>query len=187
MAKQDLRHLKSFDIIELCEHLSDQHHRSEKELLKNIDGKINTLSKVDRSRNIPRLHRTFHLMALDLEQHIGIEERIIFPFAVKMAKKGKTFHPGNFPELHTVVMLMMKLCRGQENILEKIAGIRKLTDHYNAPVGSAPTRKSCYEELQQLDCDIQQHFFIENNILLKKLEEFEWMVRLEESAKSNLN
>ena len=187
MVKQDLRHLKSFDIAELCDHLAAQHHRPEKEFIKNTGGRIKTLLRIDRSRDIQLLNKAFRFIAVDLEQHIGIEERIIFPFAEKMAKKGTSFHPENFSELRTVVLLMVKLCKRQEDILEKIADIRKLTDHYNAPVDSPSTRKYCYEELQQLDLDIQQHFFIENNILLKKFEELEMMEHLEENVNTKLN
>ena len=187
MEKQKEITYDSMDVVELCNYLTENHHSLERKLMSEIKDHIEVVLKVEKNRlgQMPFVRDNFLQMAWKLEQHIAAEEQIIFPFAEKFAKQGRKKHLIHFPELRHIIDMLVKLVNKQKSILESMEAIRNLTHHFNAEVKDSPSHKLCLDELHRLDLNIQQHFFIESNVLVKKMEHLEDIAHVEENEIKN--
>jgi len=101
--------------------------------------------------------------------HIRYEEEIIFPYICQVVHA----HENNDSYAKLLVKTLRKpldaMIQHEHNLLEApIFNIRELTNNYQIPEGSCVSHKVALSRLKELDNDLVQHIYLENEVLFPK-------------------
>jgi regulator of cell morphogenesis and NO signaling len=171
MKNNNVVNFNEMSIDKLVGYISSTHHSYLKEVIHSFSVHLKTMLKVDvkdHAEVISMRDEIVKLKAL-LEQHITMEEHILFPYINRLILK-------NEPLRKTEIIsesLIRKIKKEHLTILMIINKIRVLSKGYTPPVNSSPTLKLCYAQMFDLEQDIYRHVFVEENILFPKLLDFE--------------
>lgn len=111
------------------------------------------------------LHRSFHQLKMDLEQHLVSEEEIVFPLIAEYEKTGST------SALEKALQKIDELESEHDDAGDLLKEMRKITDQYTLPEEACRTYTLTFQKLEQLESDMFQHVHLENNILFPRLRE----------------
>lgn len=156
----------------LAEYISNTHHAYLKEMILSFKVHLKTIVKVD-NKNYPEVlligNKIEELRSL-LEQHLNMEEHILFPYLKNLLKKQDSVTDGSESRAG---ILILKIKKEHVKISEVINLIRKLSNDYTPAGNSSPSLKLCYAQMFDLEQDLHRHIFIEEQILFPKLLEYE--------------
>lgn len=112
---------------------------------------------------LARVHRLFHDLEVELEQHMIKEEEILFPLvkAYEASASKKLLD-----EIYKVNNELEAEHEGAGGILKEL---RDITNNFSAPAGSCTSYQLTYKGLEALEWDLFQHIHLENNILFPRL------------------
>ncbi len=112
---------------------------------------------------LSRIHRLFHNLEMELEQHMIKEEEVLFPLAKAYeAKPSQRL----LDEIYRVNEELEEEHEGAGDILKEL---RELTDNYMPPTDGCGSYVLTYKGLEALEWDLFQHIHLENNILFPRL------------------
>ncbi|KQO17288.1 iron-sulfur cluster repair di-iron protein [Paenibacillus sp. Leaf72] len=151
---------------ELIEHVIQTHHvyvQQELPLLSEFTTKILRVHGHKQADVLPRLHRLFHEMKLELEQHLIDEEEQIFPLI-------RQYEQEPSPELHQkLTAAITELESEHSQVGDLLKEMRAVTHHYELPEGACRTYTLTFQKLEELETDLFQHIHLENNILFPRV------------------
>jgi regulator of cell morphogenesis and NO signaling len=110
----------------------------------------------------------FQQLCDDLKQHMFKEERILFPFIVKLEQSRlEGDHPpmAPFGAINNPIRMMMLEHDTAGEILREI---RLLTSDFTVPADGCISYRTLYQALEAFEQDLHQHVHLENNILFPK-------------------
>lgn len=155
--------LQSFT--QLVDHIVNTHHlylQREMPLISEFVTKILRVHGAKHSE-LAKVHRLFHTLKMELEQHLIKEEEILFPLIKEYEKK-------------PTAQLLEKIKNVTSNIEEEheqagdiIKELRKITYQYELPSDACTSYRIAYQKLEELESDLFQHIHLENNILHPQL------------------
>ncbi|WDE96245.1 iron-sulfur cluster repair di-iron protein [Lentisphaera profundi] len=150
-------------LTELCDHIEEAHHRHLENLLPELEHLIQKVAHAH-GDNHPFLHEllfVFQGLHVELMQHMGKEEQILFPFCkiIETSTEAQSFHCGS------VANPIRVMCMDHDNAGEVLREIRQLTSNYEIPDDVCTTYRIMMEELQAFELDMKQHIHKENNVL----------------------
>ena len=149
---------------DLIEHIINTHHAYLNTELPEISKYVNTILKVHGKTHgdvLFKVHKLFHSLKADLEQHLIKEEQILFPM-IKEYDKDPSVEMVD--RIAAVIKEIEDEHEGAGGILKDL---RKITDEYKAPEDGCGTYKITFQKLEALEADLFQHIHLENNILFK--------------------
>ncbi|MGA8943051.1 MAG: iron-sulfur cluster repair di-iron protein [Thermoactinomyces sp.] len=111
------------------------------------------------------LHRAFHQLKMDLEQHLVSEEEILFPLILEYEKTGSV------SALEKALQKIDELESEHDDAGNLLKEMRKITNQYTLPEGACRTYTLTFQKLEQLESDMFQHVHLENNIMFPRLRE----------------
>lgn len=150
---------------ELIDYIVSTHHAYLEKTLPVLSELTTTILRVHGTNHqeLSRVHKLFHILKMDLEQHLITEEQILFP-AIKKYEKNPA------PELlEEAGKTISKLETEHEDAGKILKELRSITDHYRLPQDACPTFTKAYSLLQELEDDVFRHIHLENNILHPRL------------------
>lgn len=117
----------------------------------------------------------FRELGADLETHMTKEERVLFPYVIRMEAATKQKVPlfrAPFGTVANPVRMMMLEHDRAGDILKKI---RQLSSNYVTPADGCLSYQTLYSALEELERDLHQHIHLENNLLFPRAIEMEPM------------
>ncbi len=143
---------------DLVDHIEQHYHAA---LRRDLPPLIEAARKVERVHAakpfVPMgLADTLTTIAIDLEQHMGKEERVLFP----MIRRG-----GRGP---TVAMPIAVMESEHDHHGESLATLRALTNDFTIPPGACATWTALYRGLATLERELMEHISLENNVLFMR-------------------
>ncbi|MGD8191251.1 iron-sulfur cluster repair di-iron protein [Brevibacillus ginsengisoli] len=112
---------------------------------------------------LSQLHRLFHSLKLELEQHLVKEEEILFPliraYEAIPTEENRNQAFAKLNELESEHELA-------GNLLKEM---RAITNDYTLPEGACRTYTITFHKLAELESDLFEHIHLENNILFPRL------------------
>jgi regulator of cell morphogenesis and NO signaling len=149
----------------LIEHIVNTHHAYLKRELPAISQLTTKILRVHgaKHRELSKVHRLFHLLKLELEQHLIKEEEELFPRIVQYAANPST------ELLASVVSLIDTIESEHTNAGDILKELDALTDHFQVPADGCTSYRLTYQKLHDLESDLFQHIHLENNILHPRL------------------
>lgn len=116
-----------------------------------------------------QLLETVYKLRDDLLPHLEHEEKIIFPYIKQIAhayENSESYASLLVKTLRKPVEAMMM--QEQEYISDYLYILRDLTNNYTPPSNACVSHKVSFLKLKELDDDLVQHLFLENEILFAK-------------------
>ncbi|GAA4383801.1 iron-sulfur cluster repair di-iron protein [Hymenobacter koreensis] len=103
----------------------------------------------------------------ELQAHLQKEERILFPYIVRLeqAAAGQPFAPAPFGTVQNPIRMMEAEHDDAGRLLEQLA---EVTGQFTPPADACNTYCFVYRRLQELDTDLRLHIHLENNILFPR-------------------
>jgi len=115
----------------------------------------------------------FHELGADLETHMGKEERVLFPYVIRMEAAARQLVPLFRPPFGTVANPVRMMMLEHDRAGELLKQIRALSLDFVAPGDGCISYQTLYAALEGLEKDLHQHIHLENNILFPRAVEME--------------
>ncbi len=151
---------------EMVDHILNTHHAFLRQGLPALSELVTTILRAHGAAHgdvLSRVHRLFHTLKMDLEQHMITEEEVFFPLI-------KKYEADPDPEiLGKIVSIAEELEKEHDGAGDVIKELRSVTGDYGIPEDVCMTYESTYEKLKELEADLFQHIHLENNILFPRL------------------
>lgn len=151
---------------ELTQYIEDTHHVYVRKVLPELGELTVKIMKVHGQKHavLFRVHKLFSTLRAELEQHLIMEEEVVFPL---IAEYDKTSSAQSFEKAKQVIRQTEDEHEAAGNILKEL---RKITEDYSVPEDGCSTYYLTFKTLEELEADLFQHIHLENNILFKKME-----------------
>ncbi|SDZ59005.1 regulator of cell morphogenesis and NO signaling [Evansella caseinilytica] len=149
----------------LIDHILQRHHSYLVEELPDLSFYVTKIYRVHGVTHpeLAELHRLFHQLKLELEQHMVKEEQIIFP-AIRHyeATNGQA-------EREIAASRIHELEAEHDEAGSLLKRIREVTSDFTLPPDACTTYRMTYKRLEELESDMFQHVHLENNIMFPRL------------------
>ena len=150
---------------DLIDHIVQNHHAY---LLKELPLLSEFVTKILRvhgsaHRELSQLHKLFHQMKMELEQHMISEEEIVFPL-IKKAEQ-----TGDQTSLSKAAETIEELEAEHSAVGQLLKEMREITDNYRLPEDACRTYTLTYQKLEEMESDLFQHIHLENNVLFPRV------------------
>lgn len=153
---------------ELVDHILNTHHvflRQELPLLSELVTTILRAHGATHGGVLSKVHKLFHTLKMDIEQHLITEEEVLFPL---IREYGMNPAPSILGKILPITGELEKDHDGAGDIIKEL---RKITEQYGIPEDVCTTYEKTFEKLEALESDLFQHIHLENNILFPWLEQ----------------
>lgn len=117
---------------------------------------------------IVEIARIFERVAVDLQNHMLKEERILFPYIDALANAFQGTGSVRRPPFGTARNPIRMMEAEHQAAGDEMYEIRRLSETYTPPVDACTTFKVTYQELKEFERDLHQHVHLENNIVFPK-------------------
>ncbi|WP_280771897.1 iron-sulfur cluster repair di-iron protein [Salipaludibacillus daqingensis] len=150
---------------ELMNHVVQRHHGF---LLKELPDLSFYVTKIFRVHGgahpeLADLHKQFHNLKMELEQHMVKEEQMVFP---AIHRYEQTLDTNDYAQ---AVQRIDELEEEHEAAGDLLKSIRSITNDFTLPAGACTTYNLTFSRLEALESDMFQHIHLENNILFPSL------------------
>lgn len=152
-------------VAELLDHIVNTHHAYLNTTLRPLGELVTTVLRVHGARHpeLAQVHRLFHELKTDLEQHLIQEETQVFPRIHAWVAGESTEDPG------TIAQAMAELEADHDRAGDLLKAIRTATTDYALPEDACATYQYVFDKLQELERNTYLHVHLENNVLFPKL------------------
>lgn len=151
----------------LVDYVVNTHHAylvQELPKLSQLTTKILRVHGEDHGNVLSPVHKLFHTLKMELEQHLIKEEEIVFPLI-------KEYEANPSSELlDKTLKTINELESEHDEVGNILREIRKVTDGYTVPSDGCYSYDLTFKGLELLEGDTFQHVHLENNILFSRLE-----------------
>ena len=162
-------------LAELIAHIERTHHVYTCQEIARLGPLFEKVCSVH-GKNHPELFRLrgiFDALAGELTTHLMKEERVLFPYIVRMEESvvaGEPVLPPPFGSVRNPVAMMMNEHDGAGSALRDM---RQLSGGYAPPSDACISYQTLYQALAGLEADLHRHIHLENNILFPRAIEME--------------
>jgi len=174
-AQQAVRDWQREPLAELIAHIKSTHHKYTREELARLDPLLNKVCSVH-GKNHPELLRiraSFRALSEELTMHLMKEERVLFPYIMRMEEaviQKEPVVPSPFGSVRNPVSMMEHEHDSAGNALR---AMREASSSYTAPPEACVSYHTLYKALAEFEADLHQHIHLENNILFPRAIEME--------------
>ncbi|MDG5789935.1 iron-sulfur cluster repair di-iron protein [Evansella sp. AB-P1] len=151
----------------LIDHILHRHHGYLVEELPDLSFYVTKIFRVHGTSHpeLADLHRLFHDLKTELEQHMIKEEQVVFP-AIRQYEANPVQEERNL-----ATNRIHELESEHEEAGSLLKKIREVTSDFTLPYGACTTYRMTYKRLEELESDMFQHVHLENNIMFPRLTE----------------
>jgi regulator of cell morphogenesis and NO signaling len=158
----------------LADYIVNTHHSYVRKNLPDIRAYALKVMRVHGARH-PELKTVYELVEqihIELDAHLDIEEKILFPFIKALALAGQNLRLRE--ELpFTAENPIRRMEVEHETVGKALASVRVLTNNYTLPEDACASYSLLYRMLEEFEEDLHLHVHLENNILFPKTLELE--------------
>lgn len=153
-------------VADLIDHIVSTHHYYLRKELPVLSEFVTKILRVHGAAHgeIAALHKRFHQMKIELDQHLITEEEVLFPLLKRYASEPSE-------ELREQTIKGLRELESDHSLVgDCLKDMRQLTNDYALPPDACRTYTLTYQKLVELESDIFQHVHLENNILFPRIE-----------------
>lgn len=158
-------------LTEIVRFIVDHFHAELREELPRLGQMVAKVASVHGERHpavLPALEATFRALREELEMHMVKEERILFPYALKLeeiAARGGSLPVSPFGSIEAPIGAME---HEHDDAGRALARMRELTGGYVPPEGACNTFRGLYHGLEAFETALHAHIHLENNVLFPR-------------------
>ncbi|MGG2093430.1 iron-sulfur cluster repair di-iron protein [Bacillus sp. S13(2024)] len=155
---------KTASYSELIDYVVNKHHHYLNEELPLLSPYVTKVLRVHGAGqpHLAQIHKLFHELKTELEQHLIKEETEDFPLILAFEQNPSD---ENYTKLRKVVDELENEHIQAGNIIKEL---REITNDFTPPAGACGTYRLVYQRLEALESDLFQHIHLENNILFPR-------------------
>ncbi len=147
---------------DLIDHIVNKHHAFLQTTLAPLGELVTKILRVHgphHGQQLQQVHRLYHNLKMELEEHLIKEEASVFPLLVEYERTGsKELLDKAVAQIHR----LEEEHAGYGNLLKEL---RQATDGFAVPADSCSTYQYTFQKLHELEQDTFMHVHLENNIL----------------------
>jgi len=167
---------EKWDLCFLADYVERVHHEYLRVAMPESLSTLEQFAKAHQKRYsyLSELVSVFAGLVNEMIPHMVQEEEIIFPYIRRVvhAFNSKESYAGLFVRtLSKPVKLVMD--HDHALVVKSLYRIRELTNYYCPPSNACTNHKVCFFTLREIDNDLVQHLYLENNILFPRAIEME--------------
>ncbi|HZW83117.1 MAG TPA: iron-sulfur cluster repair di-iron protein [Candidatus Deferrimicrobium sp.] len=149
----------------LVDHIINNHHTYVQRELPQISELTTKILRVHGANHgeLAKVHRLFHTLKMELEQHLIKEEEVLFPL-IKQYEQNPSKET-----LDRISKQVLETEQEHDAAGDIIKELREITAQYTVPQDACTTYGLTYRKLVDFEADLFQHIHLENNILFKRL------------------
>ena len=157
-------------LAELVAHIMNTHHKYTREEIARLGPLLAKVRSVH-GKNHPELdsvRAVFHGLAQELTMHMMKEEKVLFPYIVRMEEavvQKEPILPSPFGSVQNPVLMME---HEHHHAGEALRALREITDSYTVPPDACISYETLFQALAEFESDLHQHIHLENNILFPR-------------------
>jgi regulator of cell morphogenesis and NO signaling len=177
-APPDERSWRDAPLAELVQHIVDRYHVWLRAELPRLGAMMDKVLGVHGARHaeLAAVAHTFRALVDDLGPHMMKEERVLFPFIVRLeagAAHGQAPEEGCFGTVENPIRVMEA---DHEAVRELLLRLRGHTSGFTPPEDACNTYRGLYHGFGELERELHEHIHIENNVLHPRALELEQRV-----------
>ncbi|MBC8014833.1 MAG: iron-sulfur cluster repair di-iron protein [Sporomusaceae bacterium] len=159
--KNEEKDWRQVPLSQLIDHIVATHHVYLQRELPQISEFVTKILRVHgvAHSELSKVHKLFHTLKMELEQHLITEEEVLFPLIKEYEKTPSSLLLGKIKEVTHAIE------NEHEQAGDVIKELRKITNQYNLPSDACTSYRLAYQKLEEMESDIFQHIHLENNIL----------------------
>lgn len=144
----------------LCEYIVDTHHKYLKNELPRLFAMSQRVAHVHggHTPSLIEVFEVFHKMAQELDDHMGKEEKMLFPAIESLAN-------GQSSALNALDGPVACMLHEHDDAGAALANLRELTNGFEPPPEACNTYRALFAGLKDLESDLHQHIHLENSVL----------------------
>lgn len=150
---------------QLIDHIVNTHHiylQREMPLISELVTKVLRVHGANHSE-LKRVHKLFHTLKMELEQHLITEEETLFPLI-------KEYENNPSSQLLCKIKTETNEIESEhEQAGDIIKELRRITNQYALTPDACTSFRLVYQKLEEMESNIFQHIHLENNILHPRL------------------
>ena len=160
----------SWDLGFLADYIVNHHHAYVSESIPVLQEFTQKVARVHGASNpeVVSIADLFNEIALEMQQHMVKEERVLFPFVKEMEDADRSLQTPTPPMFGTVQNPIRVMEHEHDNAGSIMREIRKLSNDYTTPDHACNTYRVAYAKLEEFENDLHEHIHLENNILFPK-------------------
>jgi len=162
-------------LFELLAHIRSTHHAYTRAEIARLGPLFDKVCAVH-GQNHPELiglREIFRALAEELTTHLMKEERVLFPYVIRMEEAVVAKEPVLPPPFGTVRNPVAMMIAEHDGAGSALGDMREITNGYTAPEDACISFRTLYQALEGLESDLHQHIHLENNILFPRAIEME--------------
>jgi regulator of cell morphogenesis and NO signaling len=170
LAVQKDRNWQVEPLADLIAHIENTHHKYTREEIARLAPLMDKVCSVH-GKNHPELQQvraSFQSLAQELTTHMMKEERVLFPYIVRMEEaviQKEPVLPSPFGSVQNPVTMMEHEHDSAGNALRDM---RNASCGYRAPGDGCVSYQTLYKALADFEADLHRHIHLENNILFPR-------------------
>ena len=164
-----------WDVDFLIDYIINVHHRYLQEFLPQVrDHLIHFVNDhADQYPNLKEIKIQFEELYDEMFPHLRQEEEILFPYLKQITHAYKTRESYASLLIRTLRKPVEIMQHEHEAVSVILKKFREFTNNYTPPENACISHRVAYSMLKELDNDLVQHVYLENNILFPKAIEME--------------
>lgn len=150
---------------ELIDHILQTHHAYLLEELPSVSELVTKILRVHGLAHpeLAALHKRFHQMKTELEQHLIAEEEEVFPLIRKAEQTGDR------TDARRAANAVAELEADHSAVGQLLKEMRETTGDYRLPEGACATYALAFRKLEAMESDLFEHIHLENNVLFPRI------------------
>lgn len=159
----------------LADYIINNHHSYVINAISTIEHHLRKVVSAhgERHPETAKIESVFNELKSELTDHMGKEEKMLFPYIKKMSIALKNTLELPVPPFGTVENPIRVMESEHDNAGLLTKEINKLSNGYQPPKDACATFRVLYNELREFEDDLHVHVHLENNILFPRAKEME--------------
>lgn len=157
-------------LADLVAHIISTHHKYTREEMARLGPLFDKVCSVH-GKNHPELLQvrvSFQVLEQELTMHMMKEERVLFPYIVRMEESVIQKEPVLPPPFGSVQNPVTMMMHEHDSAGEALRSMREASAGYTPPDDACITFRTLYRALADFEADLHQHIHLENNILFPR-------------------
>ena len=160
---------------DLISHITTIHHKFTRDAIARLGPFFDKVCSVHGANHpeLMQLRKIFAGLSQELTTHLMKEERVLFPYIIRMEEAMIEKGPILPPPFGTVQNPVAMMEHEHDSAANALRAMREISRAYTMPPDACVSFETLYKALGELEADLHQHIHLENNILFPRAIEME--------------
>jgi regulator of cell morphogenesis and NO signaling len=174
-ANSEDRNWQTEPLGDLISHITTTHHKYTRDEIARLGPLFAKVCSVHGNSHpeLLQLRDIFARLCQELTSHLMKEEKVLFPYIIRMEEAVIEKAPNLPPPFGTVENPVAMMEHEHDSAGNALRAMRKISRGYTAPADACVSYQTLYKALAELEADLHQHIHLENNILFPRAIEME--------------